>query len=265
MALAVAIGVIADKNRSDSTSSSSTTTSGVSKACSSPYKQDVALPIEPTVFQDLSPTEYHSVRDYLLKQSSLNLTQHSKATQNSNFIFLIELYLPNKQDVLNYLDSNGPKPIRRARTVIVNGAETSPNVEDYLVSPLPNPTSHVRLHLAHRREPVSFSSRPFTSKEAEGIDKIVTRTTSVCYAILRESFGFWHGNCTKNCLRYYIDGTPASFLKGARKTWVAFFRDRPGCDVLPVPFEILIDHADVDVNNWKVDQVCYFFCMLGIV
>jgi len=257
VALAVAIGVIANRNRSTSTSNSSTTTSGVSKACNSPYKQDVALPSEPTVFQDLSPAEYHSVRDYLLKQTSLNLTHHSKATQNSNFIFLIELYLPNKQDVLNYLDSNGQKPIRRARTVIVNGAISSPNVEEYIVSPLPNPNSHVRLRLAHRREPVSFSSRPFTSKEEEGIDKIVTRTTKVCYAILRESFGFWYGNCTKNCLRYYIDGTPASFQNGARKTWVAFFRDRPGYDVLPLPFEILINHADVDVNNWKVEQIYY--------
>ena len=251
------MGIVVNKNESTSTKASSSTGKGGSKSCTSPYKQDVTLPSEPTVFQDLSPAEYHSVRDYLLKQAGLKLTQHSKATQNSNFIFLIELYLPDKQQVLNYLDNNGPKPVRRARAVIVNGAKASPNVEDYLVSPLPNPTSHTRLLLAHRREPISFASRPFTGKEEEGLDKIARKVTSKCYAILRESFGAWYGNCTKNCLRYYTDGTPATFRNGNRKTWVAFFRDKPGFDVLPVPFEILVDHADANVSNWKVDQVCF--------
>ena len=258
VALAIALGFAVNKSMSDSTQSTSAAGKGGSGACHSPYKQDTTLPSDPTVFQDLSPAEYHSVRDYLFKQAGLNLTQHSKANQNSNFIFLIELYLPDKQNVLSYLDNNGPKPVRRARAVIVNGAKSSPDVEEYLVSPLPNPTTHTTLRLAHRRLPIPFASRPFTGNEEEGIDNIVAKVTSRSYTILKESFGFWHGNCTKNCLRYYIDGTPASFRNGARKTWVGFFRDRPGYDVLPIPFEILINHADVDVNNWKVEQVSLF-------
>ena len=255
LALAIALGVVASKNNSDSSTNASTSTAGQVKSCSSPYKQDATLPADPTVFQDLSPAEYNAVRDYLFKQTSLNLTQHAKATHSSNVIYLIELYLPNKNDVLNYLDKNGPKPTRRARVVITNGGRASPNVEEYLVSPLPTPNSHTRLRLAHRREPISFAARPFTGKEEEGLQKILKKVTSECYAILKESFGFWYGNCTTHCLRDYIDGTPANFRNGARKSWIVFLRDRHGYDILPVPFEVLVDHADVDVNKWKVEQV----------
>ena len=258
LALAIALGVLAGRNTlnaSEYAAASNGQGTKPKKTCSSPYKQDVSLPSDPSVFQDLSPSEYHSVRDYLMKQTSLNLTQHTKARQDTNFIFLIELYLPNKDQVLAFLDSKGPKPARRARAMIVNGAKSVPDVEDFLVGPLPNPTSHAKLRLAYRREKMPFSSRPSTEHEENNIAKLLRKVTSECYKILKESFGLWYGNCTNTCLRHYIDGTPASFRNGARKTWVTLFKDREGFDVLPIPFEVLVDHADSDTSKWNVDQV----------
>ena len=253
VALVIALCIIATKATAND---SSKVTSSKGSSCSSPYKQDTQLPKNPSVFQDLSPGEYHAVRDYLMKQSSLNLTAHGKLTMDSNFVYLIELYLPNKKDVLEYLDNNGKMPARRARVIIVNGGKSPPDVEEYLVSPLPRPSTHQRLYLAHRANPVPFSSRPSTGKEDDEFDKILKEVTTVCYVVLKESFNLWYGeNCSKNCLRRYIDGTPAAFRTGQRKTWAIFFKDVIGYDLHPVPFEVLVNHADRDVKKWKVEQV----------
>ncbi|XP_065066376.1 diamine oxidase [copper-containing]-like [Rhopilema esculentum] len=255
VALVIALCIVATKATADD-SSKAAPSKGPS--CSSPYKQDTKLPKDPSVFQDLSPDELHAVRDYLMKQSSLNLTAHGKSTMDSNFIYLIELYLPNKKDVLDYLDNNGKMPARRARVIIVNGGKSSPDVEEYLVSPLPTPSTHQRLYLAHRANPVPFSSRPSTGKEDDEFDKILKEVTTKCYVVLKESFNLWYGeNCSKNCLRTYIDGTPAAFRTGQRKTWAIFFKDVIGYDLHPVPFEVLVNHADSDVKKWQVEQIYY--------
>lgn len=252
--LAVALVVLLSV-KSSPTSESKRSKDGLSGACQSPYKQDTTMPKDPTVFQDLSPEEHHAVRDYMLKKSGLSLKEHAKATQDSNFIYLIELYLPNKANVLSYLDAKGKKPARRARVVITNGGKASPNVEEYLVEPLPNPTKHTQLKLAFRADSIPFASRPWTGFEEENLNLMIKNVSKTCYAVLKESFNFWYHNCSKNCLRCYFDGVPANFRTGHRKTWMIFLRDRPGYDVLPVPFEILFNHADKDAKKWKVEKV----------
>ena len=62
---------------------------------------------EPNIFQDLSEGELTAVHKYLQEQASLNLTIFEKATLNDIFVYGVELFLRNKDDVLKYLDSGG--------------------------------------------------------------------------------------------------------------------------------------------------------------
>ncbi len=177
---------------------------------------------------------------------------------DSNRIYLIELYIPKKSDVLAYLDRGGKKPTRQARVIVANGAKNPPDVEEYLVEPLPNPSRHSILKMAGYSYPIHFASRPYSSLEDVVIDKMLTNATRDCYTVLKESFGFWYHNCTSTCLTFVVDGVAVADQVGQRQSWVMFFRNRRGLDLLPVPFEVLVDHADTDTNKWKILKVCTF-------
>ena len=62
------------------------------------------------VFDDLTVKEITAVRDYLLKQSELNLTEYAKARVDTNYIYSIQFLPPPKDEVLEFLDKDGSKP-----------------------------------------------------------------------------------------------------------------------------------------------------------
>ena len=81
----------------------------------------------------MTTEEYIAVQTFLETNSELNLTAISDTTPlNANYIYFIEWAYPPKQQVLNYLDENGPIPERWARAEIYRG--TVPDVVEYLVS-----------------------------------------------------------------------------------------------------------------------------------
>ena len=223
--------------------------------CSSKFAQNIALPKDPTVFQDLSVDELNSVRDYILKQKALNVKSHKSASVKDNVIFLIENYLPTKADILNHLDKNGQKPKRRARVVLLNGAKTIPNIEEYVVEPLPNPSSHTRLKLNGHKDSIPHYYRPWTALEQKGISKLYRRATEEAYQVLKESFDFWHHNCTDRCLLGLPIGVPGSAKKGLRQSWVIFTRNIVGQNLFPVPFLLLVNHRSPNPEKWEILQV----------
>ncbi|KAJ7379719.1 amine oxidase [Desmophyllum pertusum] len=116
------------------------------------------------VFDDLSVDEITAVRDYLLKQTALKLTEFANATVASNYIYLIQLLPPPKDEVLDYLDSDGAKPERKAVAVVFHGATNPPVVREYIVSPVANPAKHVlRKVPGGQKDFVIFNARPFDS------------------------------------------------------------------------------------------------------
>ena len=256
LAVCVGLVVVAVRSTASGTCNTSSVNGGSKRgSCVSPYKQDTRLPKNPTVFQDLSSVEYHAVRDYMLKKSGLSIVPYAQANQTCNFIYLIELYIPKKSEVLAYLDGKGKKPTRKARVMVTNGAKSTPDVEEYLVEPLPNPTSHALLKMAGYSYPIPFATRPYTAMEEGELIKFLTNASRDCDVIFKESFGYRYHNCTTNCLIVLVDGPAASASNKERHTWVVFLRDQPGFNILPVPFEVLIDHADKHASNWKILQV----------
>ena len=87
-------------------------------------------PDNPSPFHDLTLAEYARLYDFLRKQQKLNLTTPEKAMVNTSNIFIVDLLMPPKQDVLSFLDNRGRQPEREARVMIFRGDKTPPLVEE---------------------------------------------------------------------------------------------------------------------------------------
>ena len=256
--VALIVVVINSSKKAKHIEESSKSKSTSSGQCSSPFIQDTSLPKDPTIFQDLSEDELSSVRDFVLDNKNLNVTSYEKATLKDNIIYLIENYLPDKKEVLNYLDKQGPKPTRRARVILLNGAKGTPVIEEYIVEPLPNPTKYSTLKMSRHVDPIPHFYRPWTLKEQAGLAQLYRKATEEAYSILKESFGYWHHNCTDRCLLGLPMGSPGSALPGTRQSWVIFTKNIVGQNLFPVPFQLQIDHKSTDADKWEILQVRKF-------
>ncbi|XP_022780848.1 amiloride-sensitive amine oxidase [copper-containing]-like [Stylophora pistillata] len=210
------------------------------------------------LFNDLTKDEIIAVRDYILGQPSLNITPYEEAAINNNFIYLIELQQPPKDEALAFLDSDNDalKPERKARVVIFNGGKVNPNVTEYLVSPAAKPTKFEETTGPGHKYPIPFDSRPPGGKDGDFIEGIILNVTDQAFDLLKESFdGYTYSGCTDRCL-VWSESAPGE--SGHRKKWIWFVRKLQGNYVHPVGFEIYLNTQGNDVSEWKVEKVFYY-------
>lgn len=213
----------------------------------------------PSVFQDMSVEEYKAVLDYMLHKSKIGLTPFDKATVNSSYIYMIDLHIPLKSAVLEYLDRGSVRLIRAAKVVVVRGNLATPKVEEYLVSPIPNPQTHkLARNPSYARFPIPYTSRPVDKIEYKQLYAMINNVTEKIYHILMESFGLCYHNCTKgkNCMVFH-DVAPRGQNVGDRNTWFWSFRDVEGYYLHPLGLELQINHKSSDVSEWQVDRIAY--------
>ncbi len=80
---------------------------------------DVENEASPSPWDGLTLFEINSVRDYLLDQESLDLTEDlSNVGTKFNYIYVTDLLPPRKSEVLAYLDGSATKPQRYSRVTI---------------------------------------------------------------------------------------------------------------------------------------------------
>ncbi|XP_043530935.1 membrane primary amine oxidase-like [Chiloscyllium plagiosum] len=200
------------------------------------------------VFQDLDSEELTSVVQYLRQKITVKLVNCSEALPSDNYIYMIELHLPPKSEVLKFLDKQEPQPRREARAVVVFGAQSEPNITEYVVGPLPYPTYHKDIS-SQKYQNLSFHARPVTGFEYKTI--ISRMGLEKASRVIRESFGLdWE-------TLIYMDSAPRGFKAGDRETWFPFLRNMSGLFMHPVGFEVLIDHSSTNPSQWKVKQVFY--------
>jgi primary-amine oxidase len=89
------------------------------------------------VWSGLTSKEAASVTKWLFAQKELNLTVADNATDWTNSILQVELMIPNKTDVLAYVDGDAQPPTRYAHVVLAMQASEQPTYNDILVGPLP--------------------------------------------------------------------------------------------------------------------------------
>ncbi|XP_041073490.1 membrane primary amine oxidase-like [Carcharodon carcharias] len=200
------------------------------------------------VFADLKQEELTSILMYLKQKLGVKLVNCNKALPSDNFIYMIELQIPRKRDVLKFLDEGENQPRREARAVVIFGAQTEPNITEYIVGPLPNPAYHKDI-TSQRYQNLSFNSRPLTLFEYE---QIVSRMElEKASRLLRESFG------SDGKALIHLDSAPRGFKPGDRETWFPFLRNVSGLFMHPLGFEVLIDHSSTNISEWAVKKVFY--------
>ena len=256
LALLVALIVVSTKHKTENESTEKGASSSAYNTC--PNTTQLTSTTRPAgLYDDLSWEEIIAVRDFILKQPSLNVTPYNDAGINDNYIYLIELQQPPKDEALAFLDNKStPKPERVARVVILNGGKVNPDVTEYLVSPTGKPSRLQETNGPGQTYPIRFDARPPDSKTEEILERIVHNVTTRVHDLLLESYdGYSYINCTNRCLTYSYS-SPGEM--GERKGWMFFVRDLPGSFIHPVGFEMYVNMQGSDASRWKVEKVFYF-------
>lgn len=87
-------------------------------------------PESPSPFHDITSEEYSKLFSYLRSVPKLSLADPSRAGINTSNIFMSDLLVPPKRDVLKFLDGSEPQPPREARVLIFRGDKAPPVVEE---------------------------------------------------------------------------------------------------------------------------------------
>ncbi|XP_014898546.1 retina-specific copper amine oxidase [Poecilia latipinna] len=203
------------------------------------------------VFADLTQEEYLQVQQYMLKQGELNISTRQTTMPSENFLFLIDLSLPEKLEAMAYLDGKGKKPVREATVVVFYGMKGQ--IKEYVVGPLPNPAYHRDVTQKRYKMELPITKRLVTIGEYALMFKFFdTEVFPKLKKLLKESFGV-DGEKRLNA----FEQMPRGVQSGDRKTWVSFFRDMSGMYIHPVGFEVLLNHESTNASQWKVEKLLY--------
>lgn len=203
------------------------------------------------VFADLTREEYSQVQQYMLKQKDLDISTNQLTKPSENFLFLIDLSLPKKVDVLAFLDGNNAKPAREATVVVFYGARG--DIKEYVVGPLPKPTYHNDVTKERYSMDLPITARTVTIGEYAVLFKFLeVEVFSKMKRLMKESFDVSESK-TLNA----FEQMPRGVRSGDRKTWISFFRDVSGMYIHPVGFEVLVNHESVNASNWRVERLNY--------
>ncbi|KAK5855644.1 hypothetical protein PBY51_007302 [Eleginops maclovinus] len=202
------------------------------------------------VFADLSREEYLQVQQFMLKQKNLDISTNQISKPSDNFLFLIDLSVPKKADVLAYLDRNGAKPKREATVVVFHGAKG--HIKEYVVGPLPKLTYCYDVTMERYHAELPISARTVTIGEYNLLFQFLGNVFSKLKKIMKESF-----DTGPDKQLNAFEQMPRGVRTGDRKTWISFFRDMSGMYIHPVGFEVLVDHQSVNASEWKVEMLLY--------
>uniref|UniRef100_A0A8C5GJ00 Amine oxidase n=2 Tax=Gouania willdenowi TaxID=441366 RepID=A0A8C5GJ00_GOUWI len=200
------------------------------------------------VFADLTQDEYTQVQRYMERQKDLDISTKQNTLPSENFLFMIDLSVPNKAAVLAYLDGKGPKPERQATVVVFFGKRGY--IKEYLVGPLPQPTYHRDVTQERYQMDLPISKRLVTVGEYNLLFSFMLKEVfNKIGVIVEESFG-------EKCCDGF-EQMPRGVRSGDRTTWMSFFRSMDGMYVHPVGFEVQFNHQSLNMSQWSVERVFY--------
>jgi len=206
-------------------------------------------------FHDLTREEIEQVQEFLYDQVDLNLVRPKDISTELNYIFSIELNIPNKEQALKYLDQGQAQPVREATVMLFMGNRPEPFVQQYTVGPLPNPYNK------KDQKTFPFRYRPITVPEYVTAKAKVTEAVDAAVAhILEESYGGKLTDCEDNCLAFsYIStmSTATSNDPRTRKAWMWLTPVVEFRTVHPLDFAVLIDVTSSNTEEYFIDKIYY--------
>ncbi|KAL4228964.1 Copper amine oxidase [Mactra antiquata] len=198
-------------------------------------------PDNPGVFHDLTTKEINGLKDYLYNNDELDLVRPSESKKEANYVFVAELHIPNKSDVLAFLDQRAMQPPREAKVIIIRGKPPNTEINEIIVGPLPNPSSHRPLPGINASLPYFY--RPMTEEDYGSVTDFVTnQIQSNLGDLFDRCYGTNLGNCGDKCLSflYASSFSPASSGVNERKTWYWLTWDAEYYTLHPVDFSVLV-------------------------
>ena len=259
VALVIALAVVASKLNStakDKTTDAETAKQSAIDCISGLDNINLNPPAVLTPFHDLTKEEIHNIKDYLYHQRDLNLVKASEIAVNKSYIFTMEIRVPNKIQTLNYLDRNQRRPDREATVMIFRGDLATPQVEEYTVGPLPQPS--------YKKGPVKypFKYRPFTWPEwVDMVEKVSKEVQEVAGDLLWESYkGKMLGHCDKQCLGFQLNIPESPGVTGntqRRRYWLWMFQVVEYFSLHPLDFLVLTDVTGTSVDQYEIVKVIY--------
>ncbi|XP_075811901.1 diamine oxidase [copper-containing]-like [Microtus pennsylvanicus] len=210
---------------------------------------------KPQVFMDLTPFEIKMVHKFLMDKENLELQPSETPTLAKNSVYLMEMLLPKKKDVLDFLDRGKRSPVREARVVIFFGAQEHPNVTEFAVGPLPLPIYMREIAPLSEHHP-SWVSRPISKAEYRLIHQTLKKATEPLDKFFIDITNYSLKDCDQNCLTFtYM--APQGIKPGRRSSWFILQRYMAGHFLKPTGLQILLDHGSTDAQDWRVERVWY--------
>lgn len=203
-----------------------------------------------TIFADLTVEEILQVRSYMSKIPGMNISFEPASLLTDDYLYLIDVSLPKKQDVLHHLDADGPKPAREATAVVFHGSKN--NIKEYVVGPLPNPSYHRDVTIERYKREIPLTARPVNSGEYIFIGEFLKKVLDPVSKLLNDSFGI-----DASVYNAYYENMPKGVKSGDRQTWISLCRNVEGHYIHPVGFEVLINHQSTNYSYWSVTKVFY--------
>ncbi|KAK3102363.1 hypothetical protein FSP39_010829 [Pinctada imbricata] len=212
-------------------------------------------PKTPSIFHDLTKKEIRSIQRYLYQKSGLDIAAPSANRTDASFIYTMELYLPDKSLVVDYLDNNGTMPVREAIVIILRGKLTRPGILEIIVSPLPKPTSHRAV--PGRPPSIPYIYRSVTSQDYTAASEYIShRIDNELGDLLQDAFGTKLRNCENKCLafRYISQFSPVSSGTFERKIWYWMSYFAEFFFLHPVNFAVLLKTS---LNRFEIDLIWF--------
>ena len=138
------------------------------------------------IFRELTFNEMKNIENYVDENFNLNRSSFHNPIHNTVSIQNIELYLPNKEAALNFLDKSGKQPERQARVTIVHYPF---NVTYYMIGPVPNPTYHKLLKFNDRENPLpEFATGMYRLNRARNLEKFSKQTFIDMWPLMKDTY-----------------------------------------------------------------------------
>ena len=228
--------------------------------CNEAAPADFTAPHQ-NIWSGLSNKEAASVTKWLFAQKELNLTVAENATDWTNSILQVELMIPNKTDVLAYIDGDAEPPTRYAHVVLAMQASEYPTYNDILVGPLPvsNKTT--------TWQPLEY---PFTRKTGGTIrnldadeESIYQWLYNVSSTISDITLDLWNATALglKNDTLSIWGIDPMWQYDGKITRWDMFWNyptsEFDASTLLPLGLYIKSDVTGRDPSKWKLEGLLY--------
>ncbi|KAL5004063.1 hypothetical protein ScPMuIL_017519 [Solemya velum] len=206
-----------------------------------------------SVFRDLQNSEIQEVLRFMYDQKSLKLVSAIDANLTTNFVYSVELHVPEKQEVLKFLDDDGAQqPDRQARVVVFIADPNQPTIEEYIVGSLPKPNKLSRKSLSS----VKYGVRQMTFPELWEMYQTILKFDRL-HEILKGSYGASLFNCitlkSKRCIVAHHMPIPTS--SSGRRIRIALFYDVEYFTLFPIDFQFIINVNSFNSPDWLIEEI----------